>query len=226
MSGTYRQSLAHPGAQAFLWTQFLGAFNDNVFKIVVSFMAMDALGRVNGVAFTGAVFILPFLLFSGYAGHLADVHSKRQVLVWTKALEIAAMVLAVPALLAGRIDLLLAVLFLMATQATFFSPAKYGIVPEMWPERDLSRANGLLEMSTFVAIVLGTSVGGVVFATWRDTPIVIGIVLLSIAIIGTLTSLRIPETMRSASYSNECLKQISKVDEPCSSKSKTINYRF
>jgi len=194
MGGTYRESLARPGAQAFLWTQFLGAFNDNIFKIVVSFLAMDALGRVNGVAFTGAIFILPFLLFSGYAGHLADVRSKRQVLVWTKVLEVGAMALAVPALLTGRIEALLTVLFLMAAQSTFFSPAKYGIVPELWPEDDLSRANGLLEMSTFVAIVLGTSVGGLAFATWRETPSVIALVLVAIAIAGTLTSLRIPET--------------------------------
>jgi acyl-[acyl-carrier-protein]-phospholipid O-acyltransferase/long-chain-fatty-acid--[acyl-carrier-protein] ligase len=194
MSGTYRQSLAYPGAQAFLWTQFLGAFNDNVFKIVVSFLAMDALGKVNGVAVAGAVFILPFLLFSGYAGHLADVRSKRQVLVWTKSLEVIAMLLAVPALLTGRVDFLLAVLFLMAAQSTLFSPAKYGIVPELWPEEELSRANGLLEMSTFVAIVLGSSVGGAVFAAWRDTPMAIGGFLVAIAVIGTVTSLRIPET--------------------------------
>lgn len=194
MDGTYRESLARRGAHAFLWTQFLGAFNDNLFKIVVSFLAMDAYGRVNGVTFAGAIFILPFLLFSGYAGHLADVHSKRQVLVWTKVVEIVAMALAVPALLAGRVDLLLIVLFLMAAQSTFFSPAKYGIVPELWPEADLSRANGLLEMSTFVAIVLGTSVGGAVFVTWRETPVVIGGVLLGIAVAGTLTSLGIPDT--------------------------------
>jgi len=194
MDGTYRKTLARPGVQAFLWTQFLGAFNDNIFKIVVTFLAMDALGQVDGVAFTGAVFILPFLLFSGYAGHLADVHSKRQVLVWTKMLEVVAMALAVPALLTGRIDALLGVLFLMAAQSTLFSPAKYGIVPEMWPESDLSRANGLLEMSTFVAIVLGTSIGGLVFAAWRDTPEVIAAVLLAIALAGSLLSLRIPET--------------------------------
>src|SRR5262245_37286842 len=99
MSDSYRQSLARPGAQAFLWTQFLGAFNDNIFKLVVSFLAMDAYGAVDGVAIAGAVFILPFLLFSGYAGHLADVHRKRQVLIWTKALEIVSMLFAIPALL-------------------------------------------------------------------------------------------------------------------------------
>ena len=59
-------------------------------------------------------------------------------------------------------------LFLIALQATFFSPAKYGILPEMLPDRDLSRANGVLEMSTFVAIVLGTAIGGFMFDAWRD----------------------------------------------------------
>src|SRR5262249_18534948 len=162
--------------------QFLGAFNDNIFKLVVSFLAMDAFGKIDGVAIAGAVFILPFLFFSGYAGHLADVRSKRKVLIWTKALEIVSMLLAVPALLTGHVTWLLAILFLMATQATLFSPAKYGIVPEMWPPDDLSRANGLLEMSTFVAIVLGSSVGGAIFAAWRDTPIAIAGLLLAIAV--------------------------------------------
>lgn len=194
MDGTYRDTLTRPGLQAFLWTQFLGAFNDNIFKIVVSFLAMEQLGPINGVSMVGAVFIVPFLLFSGYAGHVADVHSKRTVLVWTKALEVVAMALAVPALLTGHLGFLLGVLFLMATQSTFFSPAKYGIVPEMVADEDISRANGLLEMSTFVAIVLGTSIGGLVFTAWRDTPLVIGVVLLAIAAAGTLLSLRIPET--------------------------------
>ena len=83
----------------------------------------------------------------------------------------------------------------MATQSTFFGPAKYGIVPEMVADEDISRANGLLEMSTFVAIVLGTSIGGLVFAAWRDTPLVIGVVLVGIAVAGTVLSLRIPETV-------------------------------
>ncbi len=189
---TYTQTLRYPGLQPFLWTQFLGAFNDNVFKIVVSFLAMEAMGPVDGVALVGAIFILPFLLFSGYAGHLADRYSKRSVLVWMKWLEVAAMAIAVPALLTGHLGLLLTVLFLMATQSTFFSPAKFGILPELLPVRELSRANGLLEMSTFVAIIAGTSIGGLVFAAWRDTPAVIGGVQLALAGLGVWMSLRIP----------------------------------
>jgi len=191
-TGTYRTTLATRGLQPFLWTQFLGAFNDNLYKIVVSFYAIRALGPVDGMSVTAAVFVAPFLLFSGYAGHLADVRSKRSVLVWTKVLEIAAMLLALPALVTGRLDLQLAVLFLMATQATFFSPAKYGIVPEIAADSDISRVNGLLEMSTFAAIVLGTAAGGSMFQAWHDQSVVVAGVLIAIAIAGTLTSLWIP----------------------------------
>jgi acyl-[acyl-carrier-protein]-phospholipid O-acyltransferase/long-chain-fatty-acid--[acyl-carrier-protein] ligase len=195
---TYRQTLSYPGLRPFLWTQFLGAFNDNIFKMVVSFLAMRSMGDVEGVSLVGAVFILPFLLFSGYAGHLADRFGKRSVLVWMKWLEVAAMALAVPALLTGQLPLLLSVLFLMATQSTFFSPAKYGILPELLPEHELSRANGLLEMSTFVAIVVGTSIGGLVFTAWHDTPEYIALVLVAIAAIGVWTSLRIPAVAAAA----------------------------
>jgi acyl-[acyl-carrier-protein]-phospholipid O-acyltransferase/long-chain-fatty-acid--[acyl-carrier-protein] ligase len=191
-TGTYRTTLQQRGLWPFLWTQFLGAFNDNVFKIIVSFYVMRRLGDVNGVTLAAATFILPFLLFSGYAGHFADTRSKGRVLVWTKALEIVAMLLAIPALVSGRIDLMLVVLFLMSTQATFFSPAKYSIIPEIVPAGDLSRANGLLEMSTFLAIVLGTSIGGAMFQFWHNRPWYLAVILLGIAVGGTLTSLRIP----------------------------------
>ena len=173
-NGTYRTTLRIPGLQAFLWTQFLGAFNDNVYKIIVSFYAMQVLGPKQGLPLTAAVFVLPFLLFSGWAGHLADAYSKRTVLIWTKSLEILAMALALPALMLVRSDperavaLQLVVLFLMATHSTFFSPAKYGILPEAVPPSELSRANGLLEMSTFAAIILGTSFGGELFERWSD----------------------------------------------------------
>ncbi len=199
-TGKYRDLLKSFGFQSFLWTQFLGAFNDNVFKIVVSMVAVNmATGPGGGsgyLSLAGAVFILPFFLFSGYAGHLADTFNKRSVLIVTKALEIIAMGLGLFALLSGRIGLMLGVLFLMALQSTLFSPAKYGILPEMLPDKDLSRANGLLEMSTFMAIILGTSIGSMVFTAWKGAPGIIGIVLIGIAVTGTITSLgisRVPD---------------------------------
>lgn len=196
MGGKYTDTLKHPGFKPFLWTQFLGALNDNIYKIVVSLVAVDA--GLNGSAVSGhlslvgAIFILPFFLFSGYAGHLADVFSKRTVLVVTKVFEIVVMALGIFALLSQRLDFMLAILFLMALQSTFFSPAKYGIVPEMLPDRDLSRANGLLEMSTFLAIILGTSVGSALLFLWGGRLEWIGIILTAIAAAGTLASLGIP----------------------------------
>ena len=191
---TYRHTLKHAGFQPFLWTQFLGAVNDNLFKLVVSLLAVRAAtagadGRA--LSLVGGLFILPFLLFSGYAGQLADICSKRTVLILTKSLEIVVMTLGMIALAAGHLEAAYAVLFLMAVHSTFFSPAKYGILPEMLPDAELSRANGLLEMSTFVAIVIGTAAGGLMFDLWRDRAWLIGAVTLSFAIVGTLTSLRI-----------------------------------
>src|SRR4030067_3322088 len=192
-SGRYKDVLNHFGFQSFLWTQFLGAFNDNIYKMVVSLFAVEAAARggSGGSAYLSlavAVFILPFILFSGYAGHAADVYNKRSVLIVTKSFEIVAMGMAVFALWSGRIDFMLFVLFLMALQSTFFSPAKYGIIPEMLPDKDLSRANGLLEMSTFLAIIMGTAIGGMIFGIWKERVGWIGIFVVVTAVIGTCTS--------------------------------------
>nr|MBA2602439.1 hypothetical protein [Acidobacteriota bacterium] len=139
-SATYADLLSNRGVRAFLWTQFLGAFNDNVFKVVVSMVAVSLAADLAAarLSWVGALFILPFLLFSGYAGQLADTRSKRTVLVWTKGLEVCAMLLGIAALAAGRLDGLLVVLFLMGTQSALFSPAKYGIVPELLPDLGLA----------------------------------------------------------------------------------------
>src|SRR5262245_2293748 len=137
---TYGDTLKQRGLQPFLWTQFLGAFNDNLFKIVVSMLAVHAVGAARAgreLSIVSAVFILPFLVCSGYAGQVADIHSKRTVLVVSKSLEIVAATLGLVAFAFGHLQLTYAVLFLIALQATFFSPAKYGILPEMLPERDL-----------------------------------------------------------------------------------------
>ena len=195
-AGTYHQVLAQRGFRAFLWTQFLGAFNDNVCRLVISMVALAAAGATGSASghlpWVTAVFALPFLLFSGYAGQLADSHSKRTVLVATTVLEVVAMGVGVIAFAGGRLEWLLVVLFLIATQSAFFSPAKYGIVPEIVPEPALSRANGLLEMSTFAAIVLGSAAGTALYALWDERLATIGIALTAIAAVGAAVSIGIP----------------------------------
>ncbi len=192
-SSGYGELLRTGSFQCFLWTQFLGAFNDNVYKMIVSVAAVetvaDAKLGARYLSLAGAVFVLPFLLFAGHAGQLADRFSKTRVLQITKSFEIFIMLVGCFALVQHSFPLLLTVLFLLAMQANFFSPAKYGILPEMMSDGPLTRANGLIELSTFAAIVLGTSVGSLLFAQWKSQPLNMGLTLLGIAIAGSLLSL-------------------------------------
>src|SRR5262249_49671415 len=104
------------------------------------------------------------------------------------------MLLGLAAFFSTRMELMLVVLFLMALHSTIFSPAKYGIVPEILTDRDLSRANALLEMTTFVAIILGTLIGSSVFGVWKDEPWKMSLVTLAVALAGFGASLKIPRT--------------------------------
>jgi len=210
-SGGYRTTLRFPGLQPFLWTQFLGAFNDNFLKIVVSLLAMDAIGPLTGPSYVVGALVLPFLLFSGYAGALADRLSKRSVLVTVKVFEIAVMFVAATGLITDRMDVLLAAIFLMGAHSTFFSPAKYGIVPELLPDAEMSRANGLLEMSTFAAIVLGTAFGGELFERWRGQPIVIVGAMMAIAVAGLVTSLGVPRVAPAKPHASISLNPLADV---------------
>ncbi|HEX3744633.1 MAG TPA: acyl-[ACP]--phospholipid O-acyltransferase [Bryobacteraceae bacterium] len=190
---SFGQLLKRRGFQEFLWTQFLGAFNDNLYKIVVSMRAVQ-ISAASGslyLSLAGVVFVAPFLLFSGYSGHLADAVSKRKVLISVKVFEIAVMLVGLAVFFSTRVELMLVVLFLMAVHSTVFSPAKYGIVPEMVGNEDLSRANALLEMSTFVAIVLGTALGSLMFAGWKGEPWKMGVLMVAVAAAGFAVSLRI-----------------------------------
>src|ERR1035438_847813 len=193
--GGFKDVLKNGGFVAFLWTQFLGAFNDNAYRIIVSLRAVHIVAQADQsgkyLALAGAIFVLPSLLFTGYAGQLADAISKRKVLIGVKIFEIAVMALGIVVFFSQSIPLMFVVIFLMAVHYTVFSPAKYSIVPELVSDRDLSRANALLEMTTLVAIVLGTSIGPFLFTAWKSAEWKIGVVLTTVAVVGCLTSFRI-----------------------------------
>ena len=197
-NGTYWGLLRERGFTSFLITQFLGAWNDNAYKITVSLLTVMLVAdpRRNSayLSLAGFLFVLPFVLFSGYAGQLADRYSKRSVLIITKLLEMPAMALGLWAFFRNDPDWMLAVVFVMALQSTFFGPAKYGILPEILPEKELSRANGLLEMSTFAAIILGTVAAGFLFEAWAAATWKIGLVLVGVAALGSLTSFTISKS--------------------------------
>lgn len=191
---SYKALLRQKGFTAFLVTQFLGALNDNLLKWSITFLAMaDMLSGSSGnqaldLERISLAFIVPALIFSGVAGWLADSFSKRRVLIATKAFEIGIMGLAWLTFRIGDLRLQLAVLFLLATQFSFFGPAKYGIVPELVADQDLSRANGLLEMSTFAAILLGSTLAGPLFMAFKQRLDVIALILISLAALGSLCS--------------------------------------
>ncbi len=153
-----------PPSRGFAWlniSQFCGALNDNVFKVLaILFMIhLHGAGAAATIsAMAAVVFIVPFLLFSAAAGVLADRFSKRNILVLCKAMEITAMAGAVASYFWQCEWGLYAVLFLIGTHSALFSPSKYGIVPELVNRDQLSRANSLLVMATFLAVVLGSAV--------------------------------------------------------------------
>ena len=186
------------GVCALICMQCLGAFNDNVYKTVVSLMAADA-GLAGGailLSVSSIAFVAPYVLFSGYAGHAADRFDKRSVLIASKAVEVLITMLAFAALNLGSVELLIVLLFLLSTQATFFSPAKYGILPELLAPSALPLANGLMEMSRYVAVILGTAAGGIVLSMWRGKPGWIGALLMAVAVAGLLASLLVGRTKR------------------------------
>ena len=136
-------------------TQFLGALNDNILKLLIIFFLIGVQGRDQAGAITagvGAAFVLPFLLFSAPAGSLADRFAKSRLLVAAKLVEVAVTVLALAAFALKLEGGLYLVVFLMATHSTFFAPAKYGILPELKSEAELSTANGFLNGASVVAI--------------------------------------------------------------------------
>ncbi len=178
-------------------TQFLGAFNDNLFKQLVLFVcvkqALDGqAGNLQGLAMF--VFALPFVLLSGVCGVLADRHSKRSIIVVSKVLEIVAMLLGALAFSTGSLAALLAVLSLMGAHSAFFGPAKYGILPELFRPNDLPRANGWMLMTLFFAIILGVALAGFLTVKLAGQLWLASTACIVTAILGTLAALLIRHT--------------------------------
>jgi MFS family permease len=183
----------------FFWTQFAGAFNDNVFKnafvvfvtFVVAQRAFDAGTIVNLI---GAVFILPFLLFSATSGQLADKYEKSRLIRLVKLLEITIAAMGLAGFALASVPILFCALALLGVHSTLFGPIKYAILPQHLSERELTGGNGLVEAGTFVAILLGTIAGGLVVAIDANGPLLAGVLTIVVAIAGWLVSRRIPLT--------------------------------
>jgi MFS family permease len=183
----------------FFVTQFLGAFNDNLFKnavvILVAFQASSLGEGGNGailVQLCAALFILPFFLFSGTAGQLADRTEKTRIIRAVKVLEIVIMTIGAFGLVMRNLPLLLAALFLMGLHSTIFGPVKYAILPQHLNRDELLGANGLVEMGTFVAILLGTLAGGLLIGLSDGGELLVGGSAIAVAAAGYVSSRFIP----------------------------------
>lgn len=178
-------------------SQFLGAMNDNILKLLIIFFLINAQGAAKAGVITAAVgtaFVLPFLLFSAPAGCLADRLRKSQLIVTVKAAEVVVTLLAVMAFAFGWHNGLYLIVFLMATHSAFFAPAKYGAIPELAPRDQLSRANGLMESFTYLAIILGTTLASILTQAAGGRFWVASLVCLGVALAGLWSAWRMEPT--------------------------------
>src|SRR3954469_6727196 len=180
------------GFWALIVTQFQGAFSENTLKTLVVFliagMGLAPAERDRFVLIVGACFSLPFILFSMLGGNLADRYSKRSVTIWTKIFALVVMVFALVALAMNKIYWELAAVFLASTPAALFGPSKYGLLPELLPEKKLSWGNGVIELGTFAAIIFGTAAGAIMAEHFHGRQIYSGGILVALALVGFGTS--------------------------------------
>ena len=179
------------GFWALIVTQFQGAFSDNALKQLALFIGISlGMGEAEQdrlSSLTMALLMLPFLFFSMLGGSLATRFSKRNVIVAVKFLEILIMALATLGLASHTLGVVLLCVFFMGTHSAIFGPSKYGSLPELLPEKKLSWGNGVLELGSFLAIILGTVGGGLLSSAFEGRPAVAGVVLMGLAVFGLLT---------------------------------------
>jgi 1-acyl-sn-glycerol-3-phosphate acyltransferase len=186
----------------FFVTQFLGAFNDNVYKnalvILVAFHAasLSSMSAPTLSNLAQAIFILPFFLFSATAGQIADKLEKSRLIRWVKLAEIAIMALGATGLVLRNLSLLMTALFLMGLHSTVFGPVKYSYLPQHLAQDEITGGNGLVEMGTFLAILVGTLLGGFLIAGGSEIPVAATVLVL--AALGYLASRGIPRSPAAA----------------------------
>jgi len=196
MSGS--PGIGTKGFVALMITVFINALNDNFFRLVFIFLALRVyVSEGDGTFYyslVGFVFLLPFVLFSPYAGYVGDRYSKKAVIVSTRAAEAVVLMTAAVMLVLQNMPGLFIALFLMGLQSTFFSPVKFAILPEVVREEELSRANGHMQMWTFLAIILGTALAGFIMEWAGDALWMPAAVIVVFSILGLISSLFVTRT--------------------------------
>lgn len=180
---------------AFNLTQFLGALNDNVYKLLIVFFLVGMQGVEQSpiiLSLSGAIFVLPFIFLSPFAGKIADNISKTTLFRLAKILEIVVMLCGVFAFILKSSLACYFVLFLMAAQSTLFSPAKYGLIPELLEEKEIPKANGWVSLFTYIAIILGSFVASVLTDFSEHNFILSSCFCVFFAVLGTISAYMVP----------------------------------
>ena len=183
------------GFWSLIVTQFQGAFNDNGLKFLVIYLIVErnfpSNVRDRFILLVGALFAIPFIVFSLTGGYFADRYSKRSVTIGTKLFEIVVGLFAIAALASGNLTMEAISVFLISTQGALFGPSKYGLLPELLPENKLSWGNGVIELGTFLASITAVMFAGFLADTFRGRHIWSGVVFLGLTMIGLTTSFAI-----------------------------------
>ncbi|MCL2622775.1 MAG: MFS transporter [Planctomycetaceae bacterium] len=215
---TAKTSCWTPGFIALLVTQFTVAMNDNVFRWLIIPIGACYIAKKSVITLGAIALLVPFILFVSVAGYVTDRYSRRSVIIWCKLIEM--ILLAIAALVVSflpfgdhpefKVAVLLVLLFLLGTQSAFFSPSKYGVIPDLVPQNQISNANGIIAMMTMIAIISGSILGGSLYiwttkfiiadgheirdgAPGMENWMVMFLVLVGIALIGFIASLFIPK---------------------------------
>ena len=192
------------GFWSLIATQFQGAFSDCTLKNLVIFiilgMGLPQEKRDTLVPIVGALFALPFIVFSMTGGYFADHYSKRSVTIGIKIFEICVMLFATLGLVLHNLTMELAGVFLMGVHSAIFGPSKYGLLPEILPDNKLSWGNGIIEFGTFAAIILGTAFGAILSDWFHGRQGFSGAILIALAVVGLLMSMGISKVPAAAPH--------------------------
>jgi acyl-[acyl-carrier-protein]-phospholipid O-acyltransferase/long-chain-fatty-acid--[acyl-carrier-protein] ligase len=203
------QETSRPAFWALAWTQFFGAVNDNIMKVVIVFTILygawaGILGKgADAQSYVNYVFTVPFILLSGYAGTFSDRNSKSRVVFWIKLIEIPIVIIAAIGFWTQELWIALFALLALTCQSAYYGPAKYGMIPEIVAARDLSRANGMINMMTNIAVIVGTLLAGQIATYYSPIDVageketvptlwLPGVVLILFSIAGLAASLFLP----------------------------------
>jgi len=191
----FKSTTSSSGFVSLITTQFLGAFNDNSFKTLITLYISAKLPESERgfyIAFATILLLAPFILFSTHCGYFCDKYSKRTIMIIVKLWEILITVFGFAAFYYDNIPMLLMIIFFLGLHSTLFSPAKYGSLPEVLREEELSRGNGIIELTTFISIIIGTISASILFRYFKGGIHLAAVFFLVVAVLGLATCITVP----------------------------------